>query len=179
MRLAQRDVRFRRDSGKVLGLMLRTFEARTPGGLRAAFTAMTEWRADGLIELNDGMFYSERERVVALSQQSRLASMHPEIAFVEAGALASYGPSFPDLFRRAGNYAGKTLQGAKPTDLPVEQPTKGGISRMESEPSRLTHLTWINRRCPKGQYRRSTTDLPFPHVATANVPTIEGDHVHA
>jgi putative ABC transport system substrate-binding protein len=111
-------------AGTVLGLMLQTFEARTPGDLLPAFTAMTEWRADGLITLNDGMFYIQRERVAALAQQSRLASMHPETVFVEAGALISYGPSVPELFRRAATYAGKILQGAKPADLPVEQPTK-------------------------------------------------------
>jgi putative ABC transport system substrate-binding protein len=85
---------------------------------------MAEWPADGVITLNDGMFYSQRERIVALARELRLASMHPETAFVEAGALVSYGPNFSDLFRRAATYAGKILQGEKPADLPVEQPTK-------------------------------------------------------
>ena len=111
-------------SAKILGLELRTFDARSPGELPTAFVAMAEWRADGVITLNDGMFYSQRDRVVALAREGRFASVHPETAFVEAGALVSYGPSFPDLFRRAAAYAGKILQGAKPGDLPVEQPTK-------------------------------------------------------
>jgi putative ABC transport system substrate-binding protein len=111
-------------AAQALGLAVRAFDARTPGDLPTAFTAMAEWRADGVISLNDGMFYAQRERVVALAREGRFASMHPETVFVEAGALASYGPSLPDLFRRAGAYAGRILQGEKPANLPVEQPTK-------------------------------------------------------
>jgi ABC-type uncharacterized transport system substrate-binding protein len=109
---------------RVLGLTVRTFDARSPGDLPAAFAAMVEWRADGLITLNDGMLYSQRERVVTLARENRLASLHPETGFVEAGGLVSYGPSLPDLFLRAATYVDKILKGAKPADLPVEQPTK-------------------------------------------------------
>jgi putative tryptophan/tyrosine transport system substrate-binding protein len=108
----------------VLGLSVRAFDARSPGDLTAAFAAMVEWRADGVITLNDGMLYSERERVVMLARENRLASMHPETGFVEAGGLVSYGPSLPDLFLRAATYVDKILKGAKPADLPIEQPTK-------------------------------------------------------
>jgi putative ABC transport system substrate-binding protein len=111
-------------AGKALGLTMRTFDARSPGDLPAAFAAMVEWRADGLITLNDGMLYSQRERVVTLARESRLAGVHPETAFVEAGGLVSYGPSLPDLFQRAASYVDKILKGEKPADLPVEQPTK-------------------------------------------------------
>ena len=92
--------------------------------LPAAFAAMVEWRADGVITLNDGMLYSQRERVVTLARENRLAGVHPETAFVEAGGLVSYGPSLPDLFRRAATYVDKILKGAKPADLPIEQPSK-------------------------------------------------------
>jgi putative ABC transport system substrate-binding protein len=109
---------------RVLGLTVRTFDARSPGDLPAAFAAMVEWRADGLITLNDGMLYSQRERVVMLARENRLASLHPETGFVEAGGLVSYGPSLPDLFMRAATYVDKILKGAKPADLPIEQPTK-------------------------------------------------------
>jgi putative tryptophan/tyrosine transport system substrate-binding protein len=108
----------------VLGLPVQAFDARRPDDLPAAFAAMVEWRADGLITLNDGMLYSQRERVVTLARESRLAGVHPETGFVEAGGLVSYGPSLPDLFRRAASYVGKILHGAKPGELPVEQPTK-------------------------------------------------------
>jgi putative tryptophan/tyrosine transport system substrate-binding protein len=110
--------------GRVLGLMVRTFDARSPGDLPAAFAAMVEWRADGVITLNDGMFYSQRERVVVLARENRLASVHPETGFVEAGGLVSYGPSLPDLFLRAATYVDTILKGAKPADLAIEQPTK-------------------------------------------------------
>jgi ABC-type uncharacterized transport system substrate-binding protein len=109
---------------RVLGLTVRTFDARSSGDLPAAFAAMVEWRADGLITLNDGMLYSQRERVVMLARENRLASLHPETGFVEAGGLVSYGPSLPDLFMRAATYVDKILKGAKPADLPIEQPTK-------------------------------------------------------
>ena len=111
-------------AARTLGLTVRAFDARSPGDLTAAFAAMVEWRADGVITLNDGMLYSERERVVMLARENRLASMHPETGFVEAGGLVSYGPSLPDLFLRAATYVDKILKGAKPADLPIEQPTK-------------------------------------------------------
>ena len=111
-------------AGSALGLAMRTFDARSPRDLQAAFAAMVEWRADGVATLNDGMLYSQRERVVTLARENRLAGVHPETAFVEAGGLISYGPSLPDLFLRAASYVGKILKGEKPADLPVEQPTK-------------------------------------------------------
>jgi putative ABC transport system substrate-binding protein len=111
-------------AARALGVTVRTFDVRSPGDLPAAFAAMVEWRADGVITLNDGMLYSQRERVVALARESRLAGVHPETAFVEAGGLISYGPSLPDLFMRAASYVGKILKGEKPADLPIEQPTK-------------------------------------------------------
>jgi putative ABC transport system substrate-binding protein len=108
----------------ILGLAVRAFDAGSPDDLPVAFAAMVEWRADGVITLNDGMFYSQRERVVMLARESRLASLHPEIGFVEAGGLVSYGPSLSDLFMRAATYVDKILRGARAADLPIEQPTK-------------------------------------------------------
>jgi putative ABC transport system substrate-binding protein len=107
-----------------LGLTTQTYDARTVSDFTAAFAAMGEWHADGVITLNDGMFFSQRDRIVALLHDRRLAGVHPEAAFVEAGGLMSYGPSLPDLFRRSATYVGKILNGAKPGDLPVEQPSK-------------------------------------------------------
>ncbi len=111
-------------AARVAGLTVRAFDARSPGDLPAAFAAMVEWHADGVITLNDGMLYSQRERVVMLAREHRLASVHPETGFAEAGGLVSYGPSLPDLFLRAATYVGKILKGAKPADLPIEEPTK-------------------------------------------------------
>jgi putative tryptophan/tyrosine transport system substrate-binding protein len=111
-------------AARAIGLSVRKFDARSLGDLPAAFAAMLEWRADGVITLNDPMLYSHRARVVMLARESQLAGVHPETGFVEAGGLVSYGPSLPDLFRRAATYVDKILKGQKPADLPVEQPTK-------------------------------------------------------
>jgi putative tryptophan/tyrosine transport system substrate-binding protein len=111
-------------AARALGVTVRAFDARSPDDLPAVFAAMIEWRAEGMITLNDGMLYSQRERVVMLARENRLASLHPETAFVEAGGLVSYGPSLPDLFLRAASYVDKILKGAKPADLPIEQPIK-------------------------------------------------------
>jgi ABC-type uncharacterized transport system substrate-binding protein len=107
-----------------LGLAMRVFEVRSPNDLPGAFTAMADWRADGLVTLTDGMLFSQRDLVVDLAFKSRRPSVYPEAEFVAAGGLASYGPSLPDLFRRAAGYVDKVLKGAKPADLPIEQPNK-------------------------------------------------------
>jgi putative ABC transport system substrate-binding protein len=107
-----------------LGLDLRAFEVRDPHDLPGVFTALGDWRADGLITLPDGFLFSQRERVVELALKSKLPGVYPEAEFVAAGGLASYGPSLPDLFRRVASYVDKILKGAKPADLPIEQPSK-------------------------------------------------------
>lgn len=118
---------FSRETEKVasaFGMSVQPFDARAPSDLPAAFAAMVTWRANGVITLPDGMFNSQRAAIVTLARENRLPSVHPETSFVEAGGLVAYGPSIPDLFRRAASYAVKILQGAKPADVPVEQPTK-------------------------------------------------------
>ena len=107
-----------------LGLAMRAFEVRSPNDLPGAFAAMADWRADGLVTLTDGMLASQRDLVVELALKSKRPGVYPEAEFVAAGGLASYGPSLPDLFRRAAGYVDKILKGAKPADLPIEQPSK-------------------------------------------------------
>jgi putative ABC transport system substrate-binding protein len=107
-----------------LGLAMRAFEVRGPNELPGAFAAMADWHADGLVTLTDGMLFSNRDRVAALALASKLPAVYPEAEFVAAGGLSSYGPSLPDLFRRAASYVDKILKGAKAGDLPIEQPTK-------------------------------------------------------
>jgi putative tryptophan/tyrosine transport system substrate-binding protein len=107
-----------------LGLAMRAFEVRSPNDLPGAFTAIADWRADGLVTLTDGMLFSQRDRVAELAVKSKLPAVYPEAEFAAAGGLAPYGPSLPDLFRRAASYVDKILKGAKPGDLPIEQPTK-------------------------------------------------------
>ena len=111
-------------AASALGLELRAFEARDPAALPTAFAAIVEWRAEGLSTLSDAMLFSHRDRVTELALRSKLPAVYPEAEFVAAGGLASYGPSLPDLFRRAASYVYKILKGAKPADLPIEQPTK-------------------------------------------------------
>jgi putative tryptophan/tyrosine transport system substrate-binding protein len=107
-----------------LRLEVRAFEARGFADLAGAVAAMVDWRADGMVSLSDAMLFTQRNRVVELTLQSKLPALYPEAEFPAAGGLASYGPSLPDLFRRAASYVDKILKGAKPADLPIEQPTK-------------------------------------------------------
>ncbi|MEK6246477.1 MAG: ABC transporter substrate-binding protein [Pseudomonadota bacterium] len=89
-----------------------------------AFSAATRERAEAVFVVNSPLPYQERQRIAELALKHRLPSMHGPSEYVEAGGLLSYGPSYPDLFRRAAVYVDKILKGAKPGDLPIEQPTK-------------------------------------------------------
>jgi ABC-type uncharacterized transport system substrate-binding protein len=108
------------------GLRLRPqfVEARSPDDLDSVFSEMTRARADALTVLTGAMFISERRRLVDLAERNRLPAVYAWRLFVDAGGLMSYGPSLTDLFRRTAVYVDKILKGAKPADLPVEQPTK-------------------------------------------------------
>jgi putative tryptophan/tyrosine transport system substrate-binding protein len=108
----------------ILGVQLQSVEARAAGDLEPAFSAMIEGRANALIVLGDGMFNAHRARILSLAVKSRLPAMYSEEEYVLAGGLMVYAPSTNDLARRAATYVDKILKGAKPADLPVEQPTK-------------------------------------------------------
>jgi putative ABC transport system substrate-binding protein len=107
-----------------LGVWLHFVEARGPGDFDRAFSDMTRARAGALTVLPSGMFIGERRRLVDLAAKHRLPAVYQSRESVDAGGLMSYGPNFSDLFRRAATYVDKILKGAKPGDLPVEQPTK-------------------------------------------------------
>jgi putative ABC transport system substrate-binding protein len=85
---------------------------------------MTRARAGALTVLTGAMFFIERRRLVDLAAKNRLPAVYPWRDGVDAGGLMSYGPNTADLIRRAATYVDKILKGAKPGDLPVEQPTK-------------------------------------------------------
>jgi len=85
---------------------------------------MAKERAGGLLVAEDSMFFLHRARLADLAVKHRLPSMSTQTQWVEAGGLMSYAASLPDLYRRAATYVDKILKGAKPSDLPVEQPTK-------------------------------------------------------
>jgi putative ABC transport system substrate-binding protein len=107
-----------------LRVHLEPIEARTPAELDKAFATMMRARVGGVLVLSDPMFYDEARRLALLASTSGLPAIYGFRIWVDAGGLMSYGPDFPDLFHRAGAYVDKILKGAKPGDLPIEQPTK-------------------------------------------------------
>ncbi len=111
-------------AGRALGVRLQFVEARGPADFDRAFSEMTRARADALTVLSSNMLLTERTRLVDLAAKNRLPAVYTSREFVDAGGLMSYGPNFADMFRRAASYVDKILKGAKPADLPVEQPTK-------------------------------------------------------
>jgi len=111
-------------AARSLKLRLQLLEARAPSDFAKAFLAMTKDRAGGLIVFGSSMFFAERSRIVALAAQSRLPAIYGPREYVDAGGLMTYGPTFRESWRRAATYVDKILKGARPADLPVEQPTK-------------------------------------------------------
>lgn len=107
-----------------LRLILLPIEAQTASELDAAFERAARSRADAIVVLGDPLVYVNRVRVAELAATQRLPAMYFFRESVEAGGLMSYGPSLHDLGRRAATYVDRILKGARPADLPVEQPTK-------------------------------------------------------
>jgi putative tryptophan/tyrosine transport system substrate-binding protein len=105
-----------------LGVTLLSAEVKGPDHLNAVFTAMKSERAEAFIVLPDAMFLGARRRIAELGIQHRLPSIFSAQEHVEAGGLMGYGVNRRDIFRRAATYVAKILRGAKPADLPIEQP---------------------------------------------------------
>ena len=101
-----------------------SFGAKAPDDVDRAFAAMKAQQADGLIVMPGAPFLVGRTRLVQLAAAHRLPAVYAQREFVEAGGLAAYGSSLSDLFVRAADFVVKILKGARPSDLPVEQPTK-------------------------------------------------------
>jgi putative ABC transport system substrate-binding protein len=110
-------------AARTLGVQLQRVEVRGPDELDRAFSTMTRERAEALIVLPSAMLYNERRRLVDLAARHRLPAMYQAREMVELGGLIAYGASIPDLIRRSATHVDKILKGAKPADLPVEQPT--------------------------------------------------------
>ena len=122
---AQRDVRQRAEvAAKAAGVQLRFVEVQTPEEFDRAFSDMVRARMDALIVWGGVMFIYERKRIAELAARNRLPGAYTMSEFVDAGGLMSYSPNIADNFRRAAGYVDKILKGARPADLPVEQPTK-------------------------------------------------------
>jgi putative ABC transport system substrate-binding protein len=112
------------ESARTLRVQLQAVVARTGADLEGAFSAMARAQAQAVLVLGLGIYMAERQRLAELATKYRLPTMFAWRDQVEAGGLMSYGPDFSDLLRRGAIYVDKILRGAKPGDLPVEQPTK-------------------------------------------------------
>jgi putative ABC transport system substrate-binding protein len=108
----------------VLGLKLQPTEVRGPNDLEGAFASIKGGRAGAVMTLSDPVTFSLLKQVVELAIKFRIPSNHLQEEYANAGGLVSYGPSYTALFRRAPVYIDKILKGAKPGELPIEQPTK-------------------------------------------------------
>jgi len=111
-------------AARSLGVQLQLLEARGHNEFDGAFAAMAKERVGALLVVADTVFNLHRTRLADLAGRSRLPAAYGNREFVEDGGLMSYGPSFRDLFRRSATFVDKILKGAKPGDVPVEQPTK-------------------------------------------------------
>jgi putative ABC transport system substrate-binding protein len=111
-------------AARALGLQLQMLEARGPDAFDSTFAAMTRERTGALFVLADPIFLLNRTRLAELAVKHRLPAIYGLREHVEAGGLMAYAPSVADLLRRAATYVDKILKGAKPADLPVEQPTR-------------------------------------------------------
>jgi putative ABC transport system substrate-binding protein len=111
-------------AARALHIELQVLRARDPGEFDSAFAAMTRERASAVLVLQHPIFFAHRALLAELAVKHRLPTMHAFREFVEAGMLMSYGANLEASFQRAATYVDKILKGAKPGDLPIEQPTK-------------------------------------------------------
>ncbi len=111
-------------TARALRVHLQIFELRDPNELPTVFAAMAKERIEALTVLPGPMITSQMARIVELTSRARLPAVFPEALFVEAGGMMSYGPNVAEMYRRAAGYVDRILKGVKPSNLPVEQPTK-------------------------------------------------------
>ncbi len=111
-------------AASTLGVTVRPLGVQEPEDFEQAFTAMTQERPDALFVISDVLTRSHHKRVLEFAALNRLPAMYERRDYVADGGLISYGPSFPDLLRRGAAFVDRVLRGAKPADLPVEQPTR-------------------------------------------------------
>jgi putative tryptophan/tyrosine transport system substrate-binding protein len=110
-------------AARPLGLEVLPSEIRRAGDIAPALAAI-KGQADAMYVVGEPLTFVHRAQINTLAVSARLPTVYAVREYVEAGGLMSYGPNFPALFRRAGDYVDKILRGAKPADIPVEQPTK-------------------------------------------------------
>src|SRR5262245_30500554 len=112
------------EAARALGLTVRSWEVRAADDFERVFAALNKERPDGLYVTGGALIINNQKRVVGLALKSRLPSMYQSSEAVDAGGLMSYGADLADSYRRVAYYVDRILKGAKPADLPVEQPTK-------------------------------------------------------
>ena len=113
-----------RDAAQTMGIKLQLHDIRKSEDLGDAFATIRKERPDALLILADRVFLHNRQRIVDFTIEQRLPNVNAYKELVEVGGLMSYGPSYEDMHKRAAIYVDKILKGAKPADLPIEQPTK-------------------------------------------------------
>jgi putative ABC transport system substrate-binding protein len=107
-----------------LGVQIQILNVKKPEEIENAFASMVREKAEALLVQMPAMFVLNRARIVNLAAKSRLPTMYPDNRYTDVGGLMSYGPNDAEMYRRAAYFVDRILKGAKPTDLPVEQPTK-------------------------------------------------------
>ena len=112
------------EAARTLGQFVHVFHAASEGDVDTAFRSLAQERADALIVVSNPLFTSRREQIVTLANYHRVPAIYPLREYVASGGLVSYGASIKDAYRQSGVYAGRLLKGARPSDLPVLQPTK-------------------------------------------------------
>ena len=113
-----------RNAGRALGVKIQSLRWRSPSQLEGLFAGILAEHSDALIVTDDPLGFTHRTKIVDLANRHHLPAVYGLKAFVEDGGLMAYGASLTDLWRRAATYVDKILKGAKPGDLPIEQPTK-------------------------------------------------------
>jgi putative ABC transport system substrate-binding protein len=119
----ERTIRDAQEAARVKGVQLDMLKATTESEIDAAFAILVQLHAGALLVTADPYFNSRREQLVALAARHAVPAIYEFREFAAAGGLSSYGPSLAGMYRQAGAYAGRILGGAKPADLPVQQPT--------------------------------------------------------
>ncbi len=127
-------------AAQVLAVKPQLLEVRSPNELEGAFAAMSRERADALLVLPHPFNFYHAKQIADLAAKSRLPAVYPFRESVEAGGLMAYAADAPDMFRRAATYVDKILKGAKPADLPVEQPTRFELV-VNLKTAKALHLT--------------------------------------